>query len=255
MGAVVLNRDNAYFDLLVSRAKKAGIEKIVSFGEGNGSDVHLTNLKLHNRCSCLMANLFDEEIAVKIGVPGRHIAQNILAVLAVAKLAGADLTKSALALGDMQPEAGRGARHRLAVGRGQFTLIDESYNANPASMKAAIAMLVASKPNNMGRRIAVLGDMLELGEKSGEMHGALVSELNGSNIDQVYLVGPDMVHLHDNLQSDLLASYVPDVNQLKPILFSNLQADDVVMVKASKGIGFAGLVDELVRKFKLKSDA
>ncbi len=254
-GAVVLNRDNAYFDLLVSSAKKAGIEKIISFGEADGSDVHLTNLKLHNRCSCLMANLFDEQVAVKIGVPGRHIAQNVLAVLAVAKLADADMTKSALALGDMQPEAGRGARHRLAVARGQFTLIDESYNANPASMKAAIAMLMAAKPNNMGRRIAVLGDMLELGEKSGEMHGDLASELNGSNVDQVYLVGPDMVHLRDNLLFDLLASYVPDVNQLKPILFSSLLADDVVMVKASKGIGFAGLVDELVSKFKIKSDA
>ena len=254
-GAVVLNRDNAYYNLLVSMAEKTGIEKIVSFGEGEGSDVLLTKLKQHDRCSCLMASLFDEDIAVKIGVPGRHIAQNVLAVLAVANLAGADMTKSALALADMQSEAGRGARHRLALGRGQFTLIDESYNANPASMKAAIAMLVASKPNNMGRRIAVLGDMLELGEKSGEMHAALVSELSGTNIDQVFLVGSDMVHLRDNLQFDLLASYVPDVNQLKPILFSSLQADDVVMVKASKGIGFAGLVDELVRKYKLKSDA
>jgi UDP-N-acetylmuramoyl-tripeptide--D-alanyl-D-alanine ligase len=254
-GAVVLNRDNAYYDFLTNLAGKSGIKQIVSFGEADGSHVQLSKLKLHDRCSCLMAKLFDEDIAVKIGVPGRHIAQNVLAVLAVAKLAGADMTKSALALADLQPEAGRGARHQLAIGRGYFTLIDESYNANLTSMRAAIAMLKASKPDNMGRRIAVLGDMLELGKKSGEMHGDLANEFSRTNIDQVFLVGPDMAHLRDNLPPDLLASYVADVNQLKPILFSSLQADDVVMVKASKGIGFAGLVDELVQKYKSKSDA
>lgn len=254
-GAVVLNRDNAYFDFLVGLAEQNGIGQIVSFGEADGSDVHLNKLKLHDRCSCMMAKLFGEDIAVKIGVPGRHIAQNILAVLAVAKLADADMTKSALALGNMQPEAGRGARHRLAVERGKFTLIDESYNANPTSMKAAIVMLKASEPKNFGRRIAILGDMLELGSHAGAMHAALADEFADDIVDQVYLVGPDMTHLRDNLQPGLLASYVPDVNQLKLILFSNLQADDVVMLKASKGIGFAGLVDELVRKFKLNSEA
>ena len=164
------------------------------------------------------------------------------------------MTKSALALGDMRAEVGRGARHRLAIGLGNFILIDESYNANPASMKAAIDMLKASNPEKFGRRIAVLGDMLELGEKSGDMHGDLADEFAEANIDQVYLVGPDMTHLRDRLPSMLLASYVPDVKELKSILYSNLQANDVVMVKASKGIGFAGLVDELIQKYKTGLD-
>ncbi len=254
-GSAVLNRDNYYFEMLTEFAIAAGVKSIVSFGEADGADVHLNKLKLHDRCSCMMAKLFDEDIAVKIGVPGRHIAQNVLAVLAVAKLAGADLTKSVLALGDMQSEAGRGARHKLSIATGTFTLIDESYNANPASMTAAIDMLKSSEPSGSGRRIAVLGDMLELGEHSGAMHGALADELTDTNIDQVYLVGADMVHLQARLPSSLLASYVPDVKQLQVILFSNLRAGDVVMVKASKGIGFAGLVDELVRKYQIKSDA
>jgi len=254
-GFAVLNRDNRYFKMLGELAGAAGVKNIASFGEADGADVQLNKLKLHDRCSCMMAKLFGEDIAVKIGVPGRHIAQNVLAVLAVAKLAGADLTKSVLALGDMQSEAGRGARHRLSVAAGTFTLIDESYNANPASMKAAIDMLKSSEPSGSGRRIAVLGDMLELGEHSGEMHAALADELIDTNIDQVYLVGADMVHLQGRLPSSLLASYVPDVKQLQLILYSSLRTGDVVMVKASKGIGFAGLVDELVREYQIKSDA
>ncbi len=252
-GAVILNRDNDYFDLLSTMAKTAKIERIIGFGESPEAEIHLTKVKLHDQCSCLMARVFGEEIAAKISVPGRHIVQNVLAVLAVAKIAGADMTKSVLALADMQPEKGRGSRHKLNIGDQQFTLIDESYNANPASMRAAITMLEKSTPGKRGRRLAVLGDMLELGEKAGELHAELAGVLANSGIDQVFLVGPEMDNLSKRLPSAMLASYVPDVKTLMPILFSSLKPGDVIMAKASKGIGFAGLIEELVTKFEDKS--
>jgi UDP-N-acetylmuramoyl-tripeptide--D-alanyl-D-alanine ligase len=199
-----------------------------------------------------MADIFDEDAAIKVGAPGRHIVQNILGVLAVAKLAGADMTKSVLALADMPLEKGRGTRHQLLSGDGRLVLIDESYNANPASMRAAIAMLEAAKPEKRGRRIAVLGDMLELGEQSGQLHALLAGVLKKAGIDHVYLVGAEMHHLAQTLPSSMLASYVADVEEIKPILFTAFHAGDVVMVKASKGIGFAGLVEDLVKKFTHK---
>ncbi len=251
-GSVVLNRDNGYFELLASSAMACGISRIITFGEHAKCDVQLTKVKLHSACSCAMARLFGEETAIKIGMPGRHIVQNVLGVLAVANLAGADMARAVLSLGDMKPEKGRGTRYELALGAGSFTLIDESYNANPASVEAAILMLAAADPVKGGRRIAVLGDMLELGDRSDELHKALAPALVDGEIDLVYLVGPQMEHLLGALPGRMLASYVPGVGDLKPILFAGLHAGDVVMVKASKGIGFAGLVESLLKKFATK---
>ncbi len=248
-GAVVLNRDNDQFNLLDLLAKKAGVTNIVTCGEADKSDLQLKKICLHASCSCALIDLFGEECAIKIGLPGRHIIQNALIVLAIAKLAGADMAKSVLALATLQPDAGRGRRHQLQLRDGPFTLIDESYNANPASMKAAIEMLQASKPVQRGRRIAVLGDMLELGAETGALHSALAEPIEKAGIDQVYLVGPQMRALSETLQSTRLAFYVPSVEAIKPVLFSNLRHGDVVMAKASKGIGFAGLVEDMMQTF------
>ncbi len=249
-GAVVLNCDNEHFDLLSKLAKKIGIKNIATFGEDDYSDVRLAKVKLHGSCSCAMIELFGEETAIKIGVPGRHVVQNILGSLAVVKLAGADMTKAVLALGDMRPETGRGTRFKFALGDEKIILIDESYNANPASMRAAINMLAASKPGKRGRRIAVLGDMLELGKHAADLHAALAGPLEDAAVDLVYLVGPKMQDLASALPSPMLASHVQEVGDIKSILFKSLCPGDVVMAKASKGIGFAGLVADMVKKYE-----
>ncbi len=249
-GYAVLNRDNEHYDLLVTLAGYAGVDQIVSFGEHEEAQVRLKKVKLHDQCSCVTVDIFTEDAAIKVGAPGRHIVQNILGVVAVAKLTGTDMTKSALALGDIPLEKGRGTRHELQAGGGSFMLIDESYNANPTSMQAAIAMLESASPGQRGRRIAVLGDMLEMGETSADFHVALAPVLEKAGIDQVFLVGPMMKHLADILQDKMLASHVADVREIEPLLFAAIHAGDVVMVKASKGIGFAGLIESLVKKFK-----
>src|ERR1700722_13262795 len=140
-GAVVLNRDNSQFARLQKRAQELGISRIVSFGTDAKSDARLLDLSLHAACSAVHANILGHDVTYKLGMPGRHMAMNSLAVLAAASLAGADLALAALSLSQIEPAAGRGVRRALEVASGEATLIDESYNANPASMAAALNVL------------------------------------------------------------------------------------------------------------------
>ena len=133
-GAAVLNRDNSQFARLQRRAGKLGISRIVSFGADEKSDARLLDVSLHAACSAVHANILGFEVTYKLGMPGRHMAMNSLAVLAAASLVGADLARAALSLSQIEPAAGRGVRRALEVASGEATLIDESYNANPASM-------------------------------------------------------------------------------------------------------------------------
>ena len=163
-GAAVINRDNPQFARLAARAKSAGVERIVSFGEHAKADARLIKCALHPDCSTVQARILGTDVTYKLGAPGRHVVLNSLAVLAAASLAGADLALAALALADLKPPSGgRGARITLDLPGGTALLIDESYNANPASMRAALALLGQAPMGPRGRRIAVLGDMLELG--------------------------------------------------------------------------------------------
>src|SRR6202035_449405 len=162
-GAVVLNRDNSQFARLQRRAKKLGISRIVSFGADSKSDARLLDVSLHAACSAVHASILGHDVTYKLCMPGRHRAMSSLAVLAAASLTGADLALAALSLSQIEPAAGRGVRHALEVASGEATLIDESYNANPASMAAALNVLGRAAVGPRGRGIAVLGDMLELG--------------------------------------------------------------------------------------------
>ncbi|TIV74958.1 MAG: UDP-N-acetylmuramoylalanyl-D-glutamyl-2, 6-diaminopimelate--D-alanyl-D-alanine ligase, partial [Mesorhizobium sp.] len=175
--------------------------------------------------------------------------QNVLAVLGAAKLVGADLDKVAAALADLSPERGRGRRHVLHHPNGPITLIDESYNANPASMAAAMALLNATPVSGEGRRIAVLGDMLELGGHSAKLHAALAELIVGTGTRNVFLGGPEMQALAEVLPADVQTEYRAGVEELKPIVIAALRPGDVVMVKSSKGIGFSKLVEALLGKF------
>ncbi|TSE06607.1 UDP-N-acetylmuramoylalanyl-D-glutamyl-2,6-diaminopimelate--D-alanyl-D-alanine ligase [Mesorhizobium intechi] len=248
-GAAVLNRDDARFKLLDRMAHAAGIEHVYGFGENVRSTFKLTKCELHADHSDIAARIGGHDMIARIGAPGRHMVQNVLAVLGAAQLVGADLDKVALALADLSAERGRGKRHVLRHPGGPITLIDESYNANPASMAAAMALLNATPVTGEGRRIAVLGDMLELGEHSAKLHAALAALIVGTGTQTVFLGGPEMRALAEALPGDIKTEYRAGVEELKPVLLAALKPGDVVMIKSSKGIGFAKLVDALLGRY------
>ena len=155
----------------------------------------------------MQARILGHDVTYKLGAPGRHVVQNSLAVLAAAALAGADLALSALALAELAPPTGRGARQTLEVPGGQALLIDESYNANPASMRAALALLGQAPIGPRGRRIAVLGEMLELGAQGVELHSGLAAPIAEHSVDLVFCAGPLYRGLWEALPSGRKGGY------------------------------------------------
>jgi UDP-N-acetylmuramoyl-tripeptide--D-alanyl-D-alanine ligase len=169
-------------------------------------------------------------------------------------LVGADLYAAIEALATLQPEKGRGKRHRLALGDGFFTLIDESYNANPASMRAAIALLAAGTDAGRGRRIAVLGDMLEMGDHAHKVHADLAGPLLAAGIENVWLAGPEMLALKDALPESVTVEYREKTAELVAYVLAAVAPGDVLMVKSSLGTGFGRIVAALLDKFPAFAD-
>jgi UDP-N-acetylmuramoyl-tripeptide--D-alanyl-D-alanine ligase len=252
-GAVVLNRDNSQFARLTRRAKKRGISRIVSFGAHKRSDARLLDVSLHAACSAVHANILGHDVTYKLGMPGRHMAMNSLAVLAAASLAGADLALAALALSQIEPAAGRGVRRALEVASGEATLIDESYNANPASMAAALNVLGRASVGPHGRRIAVLGDMLELGPTGPELHRGLVDAIKANHVDLVYCCGPLMRNLWDALSTGKRGGYAESAASLETQAVGAIRAGDAIMVKGSLGSKMKTIVNALEKRFPGKA--
>lgn len=250
-GYALLNRDDKRYRQLEKLAQKAGIEHIHSFGSNAQADYRLRDVKLRPDCSCMTTKIGDEEAAVKVGIPGRHIVQNMLAVLGAAHLAGADLAKVVLQMSSLTAEDGRGARYELEhPDGGSFTLIDESYNANPASMRASLTLLQATPPvAPRGRRIAVLGDMLELGRQSGKLHADLARPIVDAEVNVLFIGGREMSVLKDALPVEIHVEYRQSTSELLPLVVRAIRPGDVVMIKSSKGIGFSRIVKALLGRF------
>jgi len=248
-GHAVLNRDNDQFNFLERTAQSLGVKYIHSFGQHAKAEFRLAEFNGSDENSTLWLTIGAETLEVAIGAPGRHIAENALAALGVVRIVGADMQKAIEALATLKPEKGRGKRHRLSIGNGSFTLIDESYNANPASMRAAIALLAASEPTGRGRRIAVLGDMLEMGEYAQKVHTDLAVPLLAAGIEHVWLAGADMAALKESLPESVHVEYRENTSELTDYVLNSVAPGDVLMVKSSLGIGFGKIVAALLDKF------
>ena len=252
-GAAVLNIDNAQFARLKQRAEEVGVSRVVSFGVNAKADARLIDVSLHPTCSAVHASILGDDVTYKIAVPGKHIAMNSLAVLAASSLTGADLALSALALAQIKPATGRGVRENLTVASGAAALIDESYNANPASMAAALTVLGQAKIGSRGRRIAVLGDMLELGPSGPALHRGLADAIAANRIDAVFCCGPLMRHLWEALPSAQKGGYADDSAALESQVVSALGAGDVIMIKGSLGSRMKLIVTSLQKHFPGKA--
>ena len=251
-GSAVLNRDNPQFERLRAQARAAGVGHIVSFGEHAQADARLIKSSLHPDCSTVQARILGADLTYKLGAPGRHIVHNSLAVLAAACLAGADLALAALALAQLRPAAGRGSRITLETRDGPALLIDESYNANPASMRAALALLGQAEIGRQGRRIAVIGDMLELGARGAELHRAMLEPVKAHGIDLVFCCGPLMRALWQALPAGRRGGYAEDAAALEAQVLSAVHAGDAVMVKGSLGSRMGPIVGALQRSSSLR---
>ena len=248
-GVAVINRDIPQFAQLRRRANEAGVARVVSFGEHAQADTRLIKSSLHPRCSTVQADVLGTELTYKIGAPGRHLVQNSLAVLAVADLVGSDLALAALALSELKAIAGRGAPIEIDPPGGSALLIDESYNANPASVDAALALLGQAPIGLQGRRIAVLGDMLELGPKGKALHRGLATPIAGNDIDLVFCCGPLMHSLWQALPASRRGGYAEDSAALEAQVVPAIRAGDAVMVKGSLGSRMAPIVKALQRAY------
>jgi UDP-N-acetylmuramoyl-tripeptide--D-alanyl-D-alanine ligase len=249
-GAAVINRDSPYFQRLRRHALDAKAGRIVSFGEHGEADARLIDCLLQPDGSTVAARILGVKLTYRLGAPGRHIVLNSLAVLAAAALVGADLALAARALAELRPPAGRGARITLDTGAGAALLIDESYNANPASMRAALALLGQAE---RGRRIAVLGDMLELGQRGAELHRQLLESVLAHDIDLVFCCGPLMHALWEVLPSERRGSYAETPAHLEPQVIAAVRAGDTVMVKGSLGSRMGPIAKALERRYSRPS--
>jgi UDP-N-acetylmuramoyl-tripeptide--D-alanyl-D-alanine ligase len=250
-GAAVICRDTPHFARLQRHADDAGVTTIVSFGEHADATARLIKCALHADCSTVEADILGERVTYKIGAPGRHLVINSLAVLAATRLVGADLACAAIALAQQTPAAGRGTRISLELPKGRALLIDESYNANPTSMRAALALLGQAELGPDGRRIAVIGDMLELGPTGEELHRDLVDAVRHNGIDLVYCAGPLMAALWEALPVSRRGGYAKSAAELEPQVAAALRPGDAVMVKASNGSRMGPLVKALVQRHSI----
>lgn len=247
-GTAILPHDNGHAAIL--RAAAAGAGRCISFGLNEGADVWAERFALHADCSCVTARLRhpalgEERLTFKIGMAGRHWVNNALAVLAGVWAAGGDLALAGLALADLHDLPGRGARRRVAVGDGQAIVIDESYNANPASMAASLAVLGEIAPAGKGRRLAVLGAMKELGALSDQFHAELAPNVVSSGAEAIIVVGKEMKALAGALGRRLDVRHVADAAEALREIDLLLRPDDVLLVKGSNSIGLGGLVSAL----------
>jgi UDP-N-acetylmuramoyl-tripeptide--D-alanyl-D-alanine ligase len=240
-GTAILPAHNPMHGRLVARARKLGIAHVLSFGFAAEDDATLIAAEPAGEGQHVTAVVAGERMEFSIGAVGRHIAMNALAALLAVRALGADLERCAAALVQFTALKGRGAR----ILAGAIEIIDESYNANPASMRVALDLLAASAPRTGGRRIAVLGDMLELGREAVALHRALARDIANARADCVFLCGPLMASLWDALPHASRGAYAPNSTELTHALLAFVRAGDIVLIKGSFGSCMSVIVDAL----------
>ncbi|WP_243371609.1 UDP-N-acetylmuramoylalanyl-D-glutamyl-2,6-diaminopimelate--D-alanyl-D-alanine ligase [Microvirga solisilvae] len=248
-GTAVINRDSPYFDRMKAHALASNAGRVISFGEHEDADIRAERIAVKPDQSLVEARVFGKLLSYRIGTAGRHIALNSLSVLAACHAIGADLAQVALSFAEMKPPVGRGERTMLSVNGDEALLIDESYNANPASMRAALANLGAVELNGHARRLAVLGDMKELGETGPALHEELAEAIQANNIDLVFAAGPLMKNLVDRLPKVKVALHAETSAEIVDAVCAAIRPGDAVTVKGSLSMKMALVVKALKERY------
>jgi UDP-N-acetylmuramoyl-tripeptide--D-alanyl-D-alanine ligase len=241
-GIAILPNDTPHRDRLVKVARRHA-DRIITFGSGD-ADVHAVHaVSAEGGGSLISAGLLERELTFTISQRGEHWVSNALAVLAAVEAVGEDVAVAGLALADLGGLKGRGERHLLELDGGEVLLIDESYNANPASMAATLKSLGGEK--EVSRRIAVLGPMRELGEHSDALHAGLAPAVRDAQVDRLILIGDEMAPLARALDGGIEITSVDSVEEATDALMHLVRPGDAVLVKASNSVGLARLVERV----------
>lgn len=244
-GIAILPRDNKYYDALVTKAHEAGLTKIYSFGEHPESDARITEYSLSSESTSIKATILGEEVVYKLSIAGKHIAINSLSALLAVKLSEFDIQAAAKALEAIKPIEGRGSRELIKFDDAEhpLILIDESYNASPVALEAALRVLAMIQPVEGGRRIAILGDMLELGQHSVSLHKNIAPSLNEAKVDLLFACGINMKALYEITPPECQGAYSLTSAELADIIVNELKPGDVVLVKGSLGSKMKTIID------------
>jgi UDP-N-acetylmuramoyl-tripeptide--D-alanyl-D-alanine ligase len=246
-GAVaVLNRDGKHYERLAGHARRFGVSRIVGFGRGEAAEARLVSCSLQDSGSDVVALIHGRRIEYRLGAAGEHWVLNSIAALAVVEALGADVEQAAASLAGVSASPGRGARRFLKFGAGRVELLDESYNANPMSVRAMLAILARTEPAKGGRRLLALGDMRELGEGADAFHAGLADAVAASGATQVFLCGPHMEALWRKLEPAQRGVHRPDSMALAGEVAAALRAGDVIAVKGSLGSRMKHVVDAIL---------
>ena len=243
-GAALAPNEAPHASRLIDAAERNGAN-VIRFGREAGCEARLLSFEMVEGGSIAEAEILGRLIRYRIGVEGAHWALNSVAALAAADLCGADVEAAAHALAHLRAVDGRGAARRIEAAFGAFTLVDDSYNANPASMAAAFATLSARATGAGGRRIAALGDMLELGPDERAYHAGLAEPLGKAGVDLVFAAGPRMKALIEALPESRRGGYAESADALIPMIAGAVRAGDVVLVKGSNGSRMSRVVAAL----------
>lgn len=246
-GAVaVLNRDSRHYERMAGHARRFGVARIVAFGRDEAADARLLSCNLQDSGSDVVALIHGRRIEYRLGAAGEHWVLNSIAALAVVEALGADVVQAAAALAGVSASPGRGARRVLKFGTGTVELLDESYNGNPVSVRAMLAVLARIEPAKGGRRLLALGDMRELGKGADAYHAGLADAVAASGATQVFLCGPHMKALWDKLAPVQRGVHRPDSAALAAEVAAAVRAGDVIAVKGSLGSKMKIVVDAIL---------
>lgn len=248
-GVAVLPRDSRHFRRLARAARAVGVGRVIGFGAHAEADARLLDLARDPGQQRVFMICDGAPLSYALGLDGRHWALNSLAVVAAARALvpdGTDVPPALAALGRLTPPKGRGERREIVMPGGRLRLIDESYNASPVAVTAALETLALTRPGPGGRRVAVLGDMLELGDDGPALHAGLAASVLEHGIDLVHTAGPLMAHLHQALPAGRRGGHAPTSEALAPLVTASARPGDVVMVKGSQGSRMSLVVSALV---------
>jgi UDP-N-acetylmuramoyl-tripeptide--D-alanyl-D-alanine ligase len=247
----VLNADHEHLGVLLDRARDVGVSTIVTYGFSEGADWRISTLEESSEATTVRvqeAAVKAPEAPFRLQIGGRHMAANAVAALVVADLFGVPPGTAIAALERFEAPEGRGLTARLGPAENPLLLVDQSYNANMASMAATLSVFASQTPPN-GQKVLILGDMLEMGPQGPALHASLKDAVLATGATRIFLVGPVMANLAETLGKSRVTGHANDINDLQDTILASLAYGDAVMVKGSKGVRLAGLVKAIREKF------